>query len=410
MNKKIYKIKNSCRLCKSTKLKLSFDLGLSPIGDEYTLKKNKSPLMPLKILSCIDCGFKQLSIAVNENKMYGEYLYTTSTSNGLKEHFIKSYKFLDKKINLKKEDLILDIGSNDGSNLEIFKNAGHPTLGIEPSKNLCSIAKNKSIDTLNGKFNTNIVKKILKKKGYPRLICIYNLMANINDLDNFMLNITRLMKANTIIAIESFSLAGIVEKNLFDNIYHEHLSYFHIKPLIKYFDKFNLEIFHAENNNVKGGSIKFFLRIKKNLKINLKKCLNYEKKLKLSSNNTFKEIIKKNKKHIIKVRMCVNSMKEQTIAGYGASCGSTVLIHYYNIKKKIDIFLDDEKRRRNLYSPSANIKVYNPNTAILKKVDIVLIISWRYQDIILKNFKKKYPKIFKKQKWYALLPNIKKIN
>ena len=75
-----------------------------------------------------------------------------------------------------------------------------------------------------------------------------------------------------------------------------------------------------------------------------------------------------------------------------------------------DIFLDDEKRRNNLYAPSTNIKVHKPNTTILKKINVVLIISWRYESIILKNFKKKYPKIFKNQEWYALLPKIKKIN
>ena len=410
MNKKIYKVKNYCRLCKSKELKLSFDLGLSPIGDEYTLKKNKSPLMPLKILSCMSCGFKQLSIVVNEDRVYGEYLYTTSTSTGLKEHFVKSYKFIEKKISLKKKDLIIDIGSNDGSNLEIFKRAGYHTLGIEPSKNLCLISKSKNINTLNAKFTGNIVKKIIENKGYPRLICIYNLMANIDDLDDFTVNLTKLMKKDTIVAVESFSLAGIVKKNLFDNIYHEHLSYFHIRPLIKYFEKFNLEIFHAENNNIKGGSIKFFLRTKQNLKINLKKSLDYEKKLKLNSINTFKQIIRINKKNIFKIKKFMNSINGQIIAGYGASCGSTALIHYYNINKEIDIFLDDEKRRNNLYAPSTNIKVHKPNTTILKKINVVLIISWRYESIILKNFKKKYPKIFKNQEWFALLPKIKKIN
>ena len=152
------------------------------------------------------------------------------------------------------------------------------------------------------------------------------------------------------------------------------------------------------------------MRTKQNLKINLKKSLNYEKKLKLNSINAFKKIIEINKKNIIKIKKFVDSIKGQIIAGYGASCGSTVLIHYYNIKNKIDIFLDDEKRRKKLYAPSTKIKVYNPNTTILKKVNVVLIISWRYEGIILKNFKKKYPKIFKEQQWYALLPKIKKIN
>ena len=410
MEKKIFRVKKNCRLCKSKNLKMSFDLGMNPIGDNYTVKKNKSLLMPLAITSCVRCGFKQLSIVVNEDKVYGKYLYTTSTSKGLKEHFKKSFKILKQKFKLKKSDFILDIGSNDGSNLEIFKNEGYNVLGIEPANGLCKIARDKNIETLNSFFNKEIVNKIIKKKIYPKLICIYNLMANVDNLDEFILNVKKLMNQDTVVAVETFSLSGIVEKNLFDNIYHEHLSYFHIGPLIKYFGKFNLEIFDVKNNKIKGGSIKFFFRLKKNKKVNLSKYLRYEKKLKLYSKDVFKKIILTNKKNIIKINKFISKFKKEKIAGFGASCGSTVFIHYYQIKDKIDIFLDDEKRRNNLFSPSTNIKVYNPNIKVLNKIKIVLIISWRYKNIIVKNFKKKFPKIFKRQKWYFLLPDIKKIN
>ena len=383
---------------------------MNPIGDNYTTKKNKSILIPLKIMSCDNCKFKQLSVVVNEDKLYKNFLYTTSTSKGLKEHFEKSFLALKKKLNLKKNDFILDIGSNDGSNLEIFKNANFKVMGVEPANALCKIANKKNIETLKGFFNQKIAKKIILKNGYPKLICIYNLIANVDELDKFILNIKRIMQNDTVVAVESFSLAGIVEKNLFDNIYHEHLSYFHILPLIKYLKKFNLEIFHAENNKIKGGSIKFYFRIKQRGKTNLNKSLNYEKRLKLNSKNVFKKIIKINKKNIININKFITKFKNKKIAGFGASCGSTVFLHYYKLTKKIHYFLDDEKRRNNLYSPSSNIKVYNPREKILNKIDIVIIISWRYRNIIVNNFKKKFPLLFNKQKWFSLLPNIKKIN
>ena len=85
-------------------------------------------------MSCISCGFKQLSAVVDPDKVYGDYLYTTSTSKGLKNHFDKSFKFLKKKIKINKKDLVVDIGSNDGSNLEIFRNYGCKVLGVEPAK------------------------------------------------------------------------------------------------------------------------------------------------------------------------------------------------------------------------------------------------------------------------------------
>ena len=278
-------------------MKKSFDLGLNPIGDDYTKKKNRAKLIPLIVMTCLNCGFKQLSTVVDADKVYGDYLYTTSTSKGLKDHFKKSYKFLKKKIHLHKNDLIVDIGSNDGSNLEIFKNGGFKVLGVEPAKYLCKISEKNKIKSINSFFDLKCAKKILNNYGYPKLICIYNVMANIDNLNQFTVDVKKLMNENTIVAVESFSLAGIIKKNLFDNIYHEHLSYFHITPLIKYFDKYNLEIFYAKNNNIKGGSIKFFLRLKRSKKKNqiIVNCLKYEKKLNLDSASLFRELIKINK-------------------------------------------------------------------------------------------------------------------
>ena len=412
MEKKLFKVKKICRLCKSKDLKLSFDLGPNPIGDDYTKKKNKAKLIPLKIMACLNCGFKQLSVVVNEKKVYGNYLYTTSTSKGLTEHFKKSYNFLRKKIRLNKKDLIVDIGSNDGIKLNIFKKKGHSVLGVEPAKYLCKISEKKKIPTINGFFDNLCVKKIISRHGYPKLVCVYNMMANVDNLDKFINDLKKLMGTKTVVAIESFSLAGIIKKNLFDNIYHEHLSYFHIRPLIKFFKKFGIQIFYAKNNDIKGGSIIFYLRLMsdKSKNNNITKCLQYEKKLNLNSSNVFNKIKKKNKINLIKISRFIKKLNNKKIVGFGASVGSTVFIHYFKLNDKLKILLDDEKRRNNLFSPSTNIKVYNPKSHLLKKVDVVLIIAWRYKDNIVSNFKKKYPKIFKKQKWFTLIPDIKKIN
>ena len=119
--KNIYKIKNTCRLCNSKKLKQGFDLGLNPIGNDYTTKPNNCLLIPLEIVCCTNCGFKQLSTVVNQNKVYLNFLYTTKISKGLVDHFKKGFKFVLKQKYIKQGDFVLDIGSNDGSNLKIYQ-------------------------------------------------------------------------------------------------------------------------------------------------------------------------------------------------------------------------------------------------------------------------------------------------
>jgi hypothetical protein len=408
--KKLYKIKKNCRICNSKKLIKAYDLGFNPIGDDYTRSNNNAELIPLEIQSCLNCGFKQLSTVVDENKVYGDYLYTTSTSKGLTKHFEKSCNFLIKKKHIKKNDFVLDIGSNDGSNLEIYKKKNFKVLGVEPAIDLCKIAAKKGIECINSFFSKKVVKKILINFGKPKLICIYNVFANIDDLRQFTKNLNELCNEHTIVSIESFSLYGIIKNNLFDNIYHEHLSYFYVENLRYFFKKYNLNIIYAENNSIKGGSIKILLSRRYLKSKSVTKVIKEERKLGIGKPYAFEKLKKINHENMIKLSKFISNLKDSRIAGYGASCGSTVLIHYYNLNNKLKILFDDELRRNNLFSPSTNIPVKNPNQSILSKIDIIIIISWRYKKNILKNFKKKFPLFYKKIDIFQILPKIKKIN
>ncbi len=408
--KNIYKIKNTCRLCNSKKLKQGFDLGLNPIGNDYTTKPNNCLLIPLEIVCCTNCGFKQLSTVVNQNKVYLNFLYTTKISKGLVDHFKKGFKFVLKQKLIKQGDFVLDIGSNDGSNLKIYQKNKFEILGIEPAKNLANLANRNGIKTFNEFFSRKTVTKILKSKKKPKLICIYNTMANIDNLNEFMKNLLLLVSKDTFIAIESFSLYGIVKYNLFDNIYHEHLSYFHVENLQNYFKKFGLHIIYAENNKIKGGSIKLILSKKKKFSKSVQKIIREERKIKLNSSEIFSNLIKKNYKLKINLANLINKFGNKRLGGYGASVGSTALIHYYGITNKLKLLFDDDKIKNNLYSPSTNIKVVNPNLNNLKNVDIILIIAWRYKKNIINSFNKKFRTLKNKLKIYQILPKIKKLN
>ena len=406
----MYKLKKNCRICGSKKLIKSFNLGFNPIGDDYTKTFNNANLIPLEIQSCFNCNFKQLSTVVDENKVYGDYLYTTSTSKGLTKHFESSCNFLIKRKYIRKNDFILDIGSNDGSNLEIYKKKDFKVLGVEPAKDLCRISKSKGVECINSFFSERVVKQILNKHGKPNLICVYNVFANIDNLKEFTVNLKKLCNKDTIISIESFSLFGIIKNNLFDNIYHEHLSYFHVENLRYFFKKFGLNIVYAENNSIKGGSIKILISSKKIKSKSVNKVIKDERRLGIGKHSAFQKLKKINHLNMMKLSNFIYKLKDSNIAGYGASCGSTVLIHYYNLTNKLKLLLDDEPRRNNLFSPSTNIQVKNPNKYNLSKIDVIIIIAWRYKKNIIKNFRKNFPSYYKKIKIYQILPNIKKIN
>ncbi len=404
------KHRTSCRLCKNKRLKTIYDLRSTPIGDDYvknSAKKQKKH--PLKLNICTNCKFIQLSHIVNTNIVYGNYLYSTQTSYGLPKHFENLVKNLFLKKIINKESKVLEIGSNDGTLLNFISSYGCEVLGVDPAREL---ARNTPFKTINNFFTYKLSKKIKKDYGAFDLIIANNVIANIDDLDTTFEGIAYLLKSNGFFVIETFSLKGIVKENLIDNIYHEHLSYFTTETLIKFAKKFNLHIFSTEHLSVKGGSIRlvfskredldWFKYVKGNLynkdeeknKKLFNKNIKVEEKLKLGSIKTYSKLKNKNNITKSKIQKFVKSeiLKGKEFAGYGASIGTTTLLHEYDLGNSIKYLFDNEKKRHNLYSPGYKIKVLHPKKIKKIKPHYIIIFAWRYAKTILKKNKKYFNK------------------
>ena len=399
--------KKFCRLCNSNNLKPVYNLISNPIGDDYVKNsKKKHKLYPLVLNLCNKCKFIQLSHVINPDIIYGDYLYVTQTSSGLPEHFTNLVNMLYKKKLIIKKSKVLEIGSNDGTLLKyIHSYYGCKVLGVDPAK---EFSKTKSFKTLCDNFEFRLAKKIKRKYGNFDLIVANNVIANIDNLKDVFKGISYLLNSNGYFVMETFSLKGIVEKNLIDNIYHEHISFFTIETLVNFSKKFNLYIYLAEHIPVKGGSIRFiFSKNKKNQNIKfIKSSINKEKKLFLANSNTYLRLKNKNEINKNKILKFLQSeiLKGKKISGYGASIGTTTLLYEYGLGGFIDYLFDDEKRRQNLYSPGTGIKVLSPKLLIKIMPDYVIIFAWRYSEIIIK---KNFNYINKGGKFIIPLPKIK---
>ena len=392
MNLKDYKIINNCRLCDSPKMLTVYDLNSTTIGDDYTKNLNlKAKKYELKLKKCEICNFVQLSNVIDPDLVYGDYLYVTKTSSGLPEHFKKITNKLFKKKILKKNAQVLEIGSNDCTLLEYIKKKGANVIGVDPAK---SIKINNSIKVYKNLFNYKF-SNVLKKK-YHEFDCIIanNVIANIDDLNDTFKGIKNLMKFNSFIVIETFSLYGLIKNNLIDNIYHEHLSYFSIKNFNRFLKKFNLKIVEVEIINVKGGSLRFIishLTNKSSIKsiIHLRKSINLEKKEKIHLKSSFNKIKKINSKNALSIKKFIKriSKKKKIICGYGASVGTTTLINYYGLNSFFRYIFDDERKRHNLYLPGSRIKVLSSKKIEKIKPDYIFIFAWRYAKLIIKKNK-----------------------
>ena len=382
--------KKNCRLCHSRNLKTVYRLKKNPVGDDYTKKVKKNKLYDLKLNICKRCKFIQLSNVINPNKVYGDYLYVTNTSAGLSQHFYELGNTLIKKKIVSKQSKILEIGSNDGTLLKFFKKKCSYLLGVDPAVHLF---KDNSIKIIKGLFNHNLSNQIKKNHGKFDVIIANNVIANIDDLEDVFRGIENIISEKGFFIIETFALYGIVKNNLIDNIYHEHLSYFSIETFKKFSEKFNLNLIEAKFLSVKGGSLRFVFKKEKistSKKIN--NLIKKEKSILTNVEKKFQIIQKTNKYNSIKINQLIDEIKRRgkTIAGFGASVGTTTLVYDFMLTKKINYIFDNEKRRFGRYLPGTSIKVLDPKHIKKLNLDYIIIFAWRYAKLIIKRNKKMF--------------------
>ena len=387
-------LRNTCRLCDSKNIFKVLSLTSTALCDAYIYQKRNQEIYPLDLYLCNDCGFVQINCIVDPEIIYRDYIYVTTSSSGLNYHFENYAKKVFTNISLNRGDYALDIGSNDGTLLSYFKNLRCKVLGIEPSIKTAEDATNRGIETLPDFFNQQLADIIKDKYGTFNLITTNNLYANIDNLYTFTKAVETILKPDGVYVIESSYLSDMVDNMVFDFIYHEHLSYFSIFPLEKFFARFNMHLINIEHVDTKGGSLRYywakkssehkissnvdsFRDIEKSKNINPNYFNNWNQKI-LSIRNDLTQFLEIN--------------KGKKIIGYGASATSTTLIYHYGLQNYISVLIDDNPGKINTYSPGLHIPVRSLKEVEFDQDTILIILAWRYEKQIiskLNNFKGK---------------------
>jgi nucleoside-diphosphate-sugar epimerase/2-polyprenyl-3-methyl-5-hydroxy-6-metoxy-1,4-benzoquinol methylase len=382
--------KFDCRVCGNIYLKRVISFGMMPLANNLENNINsKIEKFPLELNYCNQCSNCQLSYVVNPKKLFSNYLYTSSTSKTFSNHFNKAADNYIKKLKLKKEALIIDIGSNDGIALKPFIDKGYKNvIGIEPAKNLSEIANKNKIRTINSFFNMSVLKKIKKKAN---LILASNVFAHSDKIDEIVRTIDKLLKPEGTFIIEIQYLVNTLKDCTFDNIYHEHVNYWCLHSLQRYFKKFNFITFDVEKIDTHGGSLRVFIKKDiKNTKINssVEKILSEEKRFGIFNFKTFE--IFRNKVELIKNNIVKNikvlKEKNKIIVGFGAPAKATTAINYFGIEKFFNYVIEDNNLKHNKYIPGTKIKIISKEK-LKYKIDCLIVLAWNFFDEIKKNNK-----------------------
>ena len=384
---------SSCRICKSNKLIKVLDLGSTPPANSFLNKselKKKEPFFPLQLYFCNKCKLVQLGHVVSPELLFRKYLYVSSTSPVFIKHFEEYASSVFKRFKLNKNSLVIDIGSNDGILLKPFQKLGTKILGVDPAEKIAKKATEEGLTTLPYFLNQKIASEISAKYGNADVICANNVFAHVNDLDELTKAVKIILKTNGVFIIEAPYLIDFIEKNLFDLVYHEHLSYLAIKPLNFFFKKHGMRIFDVVKTSSHGGSIRVFVKKlggKNTINSSVKKFINGETLKGLSKVKTYLNFatkIQKNKKGLLNL---LKSIKDQdkTIVGYGAPAKGNTLLNYFGIDSKImDYIIDDSPLKQGLFTPGTHIPVYSSEKLNKRKApDYVFILAWNFAQPII---------------------------
>ena len=378
-------------------MKNVLNLNKQPLANSYLKNlKTEEKKYELKVNACLNCSHLQLSIAVDPKKIYKNYDYLSGTTKTYLNYMEEFYNFCIKKSSKFVFKNILDIGCNDGSQLDVFKRNNFKTFGIDPAKNIFKISSKKHKIYCDF-FNKKIVKKINKKFD---LIIFQNSFAHNPNPYNLLLDIKKLMHDKSTLIIQT-SQADMCKNKEFDTVYHEHINFFNINSMYQLTKRAKLTLHDVVKKSIHGTSYLFV--IKPSASSNkIKKLLINESYLNYSFykkwGNYCSVNIKKIQKKIKEIK------KKEIIIGYGAAAKANTFLNFSKIN--LDFVIDDNKFKQNKYCPGSKIPIKSRN--LLKKINndlYILPLAWNFYKEIKARVKKLRPK--KNDKFILCFPNFK---
>jgi len=389
-------IRKKCLSCNHKSLKEIINLGLNSFADRFVPKKKihfKDPIFPLILDICTKCKFIQSRIKTNPKSRYLEidYSYTSSNSKYSRNHWQNYAIFLEKKFKVKNKK-ILEIGSNDGYLCEVLNKMGANTLGVDASSFMTKLSKKRKVKSINSIFTLKESRRIKKKFHQFDIIIANNVFNHSDKPSDFLRGIYNLLKDDGLYIFEQPDFAIGATSLKFDQIYHEHVSYFTSKNIENILKNNEFKPIEIIKNDYHGGSLRSVAVKKRSNKYRVKFNKNKFKKFdRIYNLNFFKSMMKKidNKKLFFMKKIYTLKNNGYTICGIGAGAKANTFLTYYNLNNTIIKFLtDSSKFKQNKFTPLTRIQIKDDKEIKKYRKIACIILSWNISSLVIKKIKK----------------------
>jgi hypothetical protein len=392
----LYYKREDCRLCGSRDVDLVIHLEPMPIAtpnfkvlDSTENASVFKDAVPLELFLCRNCGHLQILHVGNREIQYSNYVYTTSVSLGLREHFARYAEAIDTRLGFPNGSMVMEFGSNDGTLLRYFKDRGKSVQGIDPAAKIAEAATKSGIPTVASFFSHDVAKQIKSDHGPAKILFANNVLANIDDLEDIALGIRELIDTDGVFVSETQYGADVIVHTLLDTVYHEHLSYFNVKPLKSFFSRYGLQLVDVERIDTKGGSIRIIVQHQDGpftQTASVDDMIAEEEAAGFYGSEIyagFATNVANIKSELMNIITEQNS-QGKSVAGYGVSVGTTAMLPQFALTDKIDFFLDDDPTKTSFLSgPGYNIPVYGPDEIYKQSPGAIIVFAWRYAPNII---------------------------
>lgn len=380
-----------CLVCDGETVEPFLDLGHTALANKFLTQDELSapePTFPLRVGFCHTCGHVQLTEVVPPSAMFQDYLYMSSASDTLKAHLDDLSDILVERFRLGDADLVVDIGCNDGTLLKGFARHGVKTLGVDPAANLAEWTLDSGIERYVGFFNSMSARHIVDKWGKASIITATNTFPHIPELKDFLEGIQTVLAPGGAFIIECHYLVDMLEQVAFDTIYHEHVSYWALAPMVYLFSKFGMQVVHAERLPLHHGQLRVTVqrRGEGTQGASVAEILQMEKTVGIDQFSTYNQFVEKTQQ--IK-RDLHNTLRElqsrgKRVMGYGAPAKGNTLLSFLEVgPEAVPYIADRSPLKQGRYTPGAHIPVVSPDRLLTDQPDYVLLLAWNFADEVM---------------------------
>jgi SAM-dependent methyltransferase len=342
---------SECLACGHNELELALDLGEQPLANNFLSSPGQNKPYPLAVNRCQQCCHLQLTHVVDPEIIYKDYAYVSGTSQTYLDYMVWFAKWTREYVD-KWFGHVLDIGCNDGSQLDAFKKIGFNTYGVDPAENLHATSTGKEHKVVCGFWDKKTVKQLEHQKF--DIIVAQNAFAHNPDPVKYLRLLEPLMSKHSLFFIQT-SQADMIRNGEFDTIYHEHVNFYNIQSMDALAKRGGLHLVDVIKTPIHGTSYVFVLSKHNKRPKHIKNLIAMEADL--LKEQTYKDWSKNAKKVAIEFGSRIELFREKgyKIVGYGAAAKGMTLLNFADVK--LDFIIDDNPLKQGTYSPGKDIAI-----------------------------------------------------